>query len=53
MFSKNKVKNSKYAYNMENLNIKTNLDCMAFTRLLYISSSSFTPYLEKNGESFK
>ena len=53
MFFKIKVKNSKYAYNMENVNIKTNLDCMAFTSLFYISSSSFTPYLEKNSESFK
>ena len=53
MFFKNKVKNSKYAYNMENLNTKTNLDCMAFTSLLSISSSSFTSYLEKNSESFK
>ena len=42
MFFKNKVKNGKHVYNIENLNIKTNLDCMAFTSLLSISWSSFT-----------
>ena len=42
MFFKNKVKNGKHVYNIENLNIKTNLDCMAFTSLLSISSSFFT-----------
>ena len=42
MFFKNKVKNGKHVYNIENLNIKTNLDCMAFTSLLSINSSSFT-----------
>ena len=42
MFFKNKVKNGKHVYNKENLNIKTNLDCMAFNSLLSISSSSFT-----------
>ena len=42
MFFKNKVKNGKHVYNIENLNIKTNLDCTAFTSLLSISSSSFT-----------
>ena len=36
------AKNGKHVYNIENLNIKTNLDCMAFTSLLCISSSSFT-----------
>ena len=42
MFFKNKVKNGKHVYNIENLNIKTNLDCMAFTSLLSISSNFFT-----------
>ena len=42
MFFKNKVKNGKHVYNIENLNIKTNLYYMAFTSLLSISSSSFT-----------
>ena len=42
MFFKNKVKNGKHIYNIENLNIKTNLDCMVFTSLLSISSSSST-----------
>ena len=42
MFFKGKVKNDKHVYNIKNLNIKTNLDCMAFTSLLPISSSSFT-----------
>ena len=42
MFFKNKVKNGKHAYNIENVNMKTNLDCMAFTSMLSISSSSFT-----------
>ena len=43
MFFKNKVKNGKHVYNIENLNIKTNLDCMAFTSLFSINRSSFTP----------
>ena len=47
MFFKNKLKNGKHVYNIENLNIKTNLDCMAFASLLSISSSSFT-ILETN-----
>ena len=42
MFFKGKVKNDRHVYNIKNLNIKTNLDCMAFTSLLPISSSSFT-----------
>ena len=42
MFFKSKVKNGKHVYNIENLNIKTNLYCMAFTSLFFISSSSFT-----------
>ena len=43
MFFKNKVKNGKHVYNIE-----TNLFCMAFTRLLSISSSSITiPTLER------
>ena len=41
MFFKSKVKNGKHVYNIENINIKTNLDCMAFTSLLSISLSSF------------
>ena len=41
MFFKNKVKNGKHVYNRGNLNIKTNLDCMTFTSLISISSSSF------------
>ena len=36
-------KNSKHVYNIENLKIKANLDCMALTRLFSIISSSFTP----------
>ena len=36
-------KNGKHDYNIGNLNIKTNLDCMAFSSLLSFSStSSFT-----------
>ena len=42
MFFKNKVKNGTHDYNIENLNIKTILDRMAFTSLLSISSSFFT-----------
>ena len=40
-FSK-KGKNGKHDYNIENLNIKTTLDCMVFTSPLSISSNSFT-----------
>ena len=36
------AKNGKHVYNIENLNIETSLDCMTFTSLLSISSSSFT-----------
>ena len=39
------AENGKHVYNIENLNIKTNLDCMAFTSLLSINSSSFTIYI--------
>ena len=47
MFFKNKKKNGKHVYNIEKLNIKTNLDCMVFASLFSISSSSFT-ILETN-----
>ena len=45
-------KNGKHVYNVQNLNIKITLDCMAFTTLLSISSSFFTTSINFSKQSY-